>query len=144
MPILKPGEEVLAGENTKFYNTHGYLSLTNKRLIFEYKPHRFEERSYTSVDMELEGISDVFVEGVVRKKLVVIARTGSFGKDVSGRLEFSVRDPYSWQRRLIEIRKSIPDTQTDMPSAGWLCPVCATLNLSDLLLCSRCGNPKPR
>ncbi|HML03088.1 MAG TPA: hypothetical protein VK487_06910 [Candidatus Bathyarchaeia archaeon] len=144
MPILKPGEEVLAGENTKFYNTHGYLSLTNKRLIFEYKPHRFEERSYTSVDMELEGISDVFVEGAVRKKLVVIARTGSFGKDVSGRLEFSVRDPYSWQRRLIEIRKSIPDTQTDMPSAGWLCPVCATLNLSDLLLCSRCGNPKPR
>ena len=144
MPILKPGEEVLAGENTKFYNTHGYLSLTNKRLIFEYKPHRFEERSYTSVDMGLEGISDVFVEGAVRKKLIVIARTGSFGKDVSGRLEFSVRDPYSWQRRLIEIRKSIPDTQTDMPSAGWLCPVCATLNLSDLLLCSRCGNPKPR
>ena len=144
MPILKPGEEVLAGENTKFYNTQGYLSLTNRRLIFEYKPHRFEERSYTSVDMELEGISDVFVEGSMRKKLIIIARTGSFGKDVSGRLEFSVRDPYSWQRRLVEIRKSIPDAQINAQNGDWLCPVCATLNLSNLPLCSRCGKPKPR
>ena len=144
MPILKPGEEVLAGENTKFYTTQGYLTLTNRRLVFEYKPHRFEGRSYTSVDMELEGISDVFVEGGVRKKLVIIARTGSFGKDVSGRLEFSVRDPYSWQKRLIDVRKSIPDTQTSVQSGGWLCPVCATLNMSDLPLCGRCGKPKPR
>lgn len=142
MPILKPGEEVLAGENTKFYDTHGYLTLTNRRLIFEHKPRGLEQKPHTSVDMQLEGISDVMVEGI-RKKLVIISKPGSFGKDATGRLEFSVRDPYSWQNRLVALRKSIPDTQT-MQSTGWVCPTCATLNASDLPKCNRCGLPKPR
>ena len=142
MPILKPGEEVLAGEHTKFYDTRGYLMLTNHRLIFEYKPRGLERKSYTSVDMALEGISDVIVEGV-RKKLIIIAKSGSFGKDVTGRLEFSVRDPYLWQNRLVEIRKTIPATQASVQSMGWVCPICATLNASDLTKCSRCGLPKP-
>jgi hypothetical protein len=142
VPILKPGEEVLAGEHTKFYDTHGYLTLTNKRLIFEHKPHGLEKKPHTSVDMQLEGISDVMIEGV-RKKLVILAKPGSFGKDVTGRLEFSVRDPYSWQNRLVALRKSIPDTQTTQ-STGWVCPTCATLNASDLPKCNRCGLPKPR
>lgn len=144
MPIIKPGEEVLAGENTKFYDTCGYLTLTSRRLIFEYKPRRRDKRMLTSVDIGLEGVSDVFVEGGVRKKLVVIAKAGSFGKDVTGRLEFSVRDPYGWQKRLVEVRKSIPDMQPSAHSMGWVCPACATLNASGLPLCSRCGKPKPR
>ena len=143
MPILRPGEEVLAGEHTKFYNTRGYLTLTNRRLIFEYKPRGLERKSYTSVDISLEGISDVTVEGI-RKKLIIIAKSGSFGKDITGRLEFSVREPYSWQNRLVEIRKAIPDMQTGAQSVGWVCPTCATLNASDLPKCSRCGLPKPR
>lgn len=144
MPILKPDEEVLAGENTKFYGTHGYLTLTSQRLIFEYKPRQRDKRRLTSVDMGLEGVSDVFVEGAMRKKLIIIAKAGSFGKDVTGRLEFSVRDPHMWQQRLIEIRKSIPDSQTSAQSVGWVCPTCATSNVADLPLCSRCGKPKPR
>ena len=143
MPILKPGGEVLAGEHTKFYGTRGYLTLTNRRLIFEHKERGLGRKPYSSVDMVLEGISDSFVEGAFRKKLVVIAKPGFFGKDVAGRLEFSVRDPYSWQSRLVEIRKSIPDMQAAQ-SAGWVCPTCATLNASDLPKCSRCGLPKPR
>lgn len=92
----------------------------------------------------MEGVSDVFVEGAMRKKLIIIAKAGSFGKDVTGRLEFSVRDPHMWQQRLIEIRKSIPDSQTSAQSVGWVCPTCATSNVADLPLCSRCGKPKPR
>lgn len=143
MPILKPGEEMLAGEHTKFYDTRGYLTLTNRRLIFEHKERGLGKKHYPSVDMPLEGISDSFVEGFLRKRLVIITKPGSFGKDVVGRLEFSVRDPYSWQNRLVEIRKSIPDTKAS-PSAGWVCPTCATLNASDLPKCSRCGLPRAR
>jgi len=144
VPVLKPDEEVLAGENTKFYDTEGYLTLTNRRLIFDYKPRGLGKKRYTSVDIPLEGVADVFVEGVRKKHLVVITKPGSFGKDVAGRLEFSVRDPYLWQKRLVEIRKSIPDTQTIHQSTGWICPVCATLNAPDLPKCSRCGESRPR
>jgi hypothetical protein len=143
MPILKPGEEVLAGEHTRFYDTQGYLTLTNRRLIFEHKPRGLGKGMYTSVDMLLEGIADAFVEGGLRKRLVVVARPGFFGRDVVGRLEFHVRDPYSWQNRLVELRKSIPDTGGQGAAGGWVCPKCATLNASDLPRCSRCGLPKP-
>lgn len=141
MPILKPGEEVLAGEHTKFYGTDGYLTLTNRRLIFEHKRRGLEAKPHTSVDMQLDGIYDVTVEGV-RKKLVIITKPGSFGKDVTGRLEFSVHDPFSWQGRLVALRKSIPDVQT-MQTTGWVCPTCATLNPSDLPKCDRCGLTRP-
>lgn len=142
MPILEPNEEVLTGENTKFYGTNGYLTLTNRRLIFEYKPGGMDKKPHTSVNMQLDGISDVMVEGL-RKKLVIMTKPGSFGKDVAGRLEFSVRDPYAWKGRLVALRKSIPDTQTAQ-STDWICPTCATLNASDLPKCSRCGLPRPR
>jgi len=140
--ILKPGEEVLAGEHTRFYNTHGYLMLTNRRLIFEHESRGLEKKPHTSVDMQLEGISDVLVEGI-RKKLVIITKPGSFGKDVTGRLEFSVRDPYSWSSRLVALRKSIPDVQIAQ-STSWVCPACATSNALDLPKCNRYGLPKPR
>jgi hypothetical protein len=142
VPIFKPGEEVLAGEHTKFYNTHGYLTLTNRRLIFEHEPRGLEKKPHTSVDMQLEGISDVTVEGL-SKKLVIIVKPGFFGRDVTGRLEFSVHDPFSWKSRLVALRRSIPDIQIAQ-STGWICPTCATLNASDLPKCSRCGLPKPR
>jgi hypothetical protein len=92
--------------------------------------------------MQLEGVSDVMVEGV-RKRLVIITKPGSFGRDVTGRLEFSVRNPYLWKDRLVALRKSIPDTQVAQ-TTGWICPRCATLNASDLPKCNRCGLPKPR
>lgn len=139
MPILEPDEEVLTGENTKFYNTKGYLTLTNRRIIFEYTPGR-NKKPRASVNMQLEGISDVMVEGF-RKKLVIIAKPGSFGKDVMGRLEFSVRDPCAWEGRLISLRKSVPYTPTAQ-TTDWLCTTCATLNPSDLPKCKRCGLPK--
>jgi hypothetical protein len=144
VPILKPNEKVLMGENTKFYNTQGYLTLTSRRLIFDHKPRGLGKERYTSIDMQLDGVIDAFVEGTRKKHLIVITKPGSFGKDATGRLEFSVRDPYSWQRKLIEIRKSIPDTQTTQQSTGWICPACATLNASDLPKCSRCGELNPR
>lgn len=142
MPILKPGEEVLAGENTKFYTANGYLTLTNRRLIFEHKTHGLEKKPHTSIDMQLEGITDVMVEGI-RKKLIIITKPGSFGKDITGRLEFAVRNPYSWQNRLITLRKSLPDTQSTQ-NTSWICPTCATPNTSDTTRCNRCGMPKPR
>ncbi|MGQ9566378.1 MAG: zinc finger Ran-binding domain-containing protein [Candidatus Bathyarchaeales archaeon] len=144
MPILKPGEEILAGEHTKFYDTQGYLMLTSRRLIFEYKPRGLSKKMYTSIDMLLEGISNAFVEGMRKKKLVIITRPGFFGKDVVSRLEFSVRDPDSWQNRLTELRKSVPDTQVNPQATSWICPKCATLNPSDIQKCDRCGLPKPR
>jgi len=144
VPILEPGEEVLAGEHAKFYNTRGYLTLTDRRLIFEYKPRGLGKKPHTSVNVVLEGILDSFVEGALSKKLIVITKPGSFGNDVTGRMQFSVRDPYSWQNRLVEVRKSIPDTQASVKSIGWVCPVCANLNASELPKCSRCGLSKPR
>lgn len=144
MPILKPGEEILAGEHTKFFDTQGYLTLTSRRLIFEYKPRGLGKKMYTSVDMLLEGISNVFAEGIRKKKLVIIVKPGFYGKDVVSRLEFSVRNPDSWQNRLTEIRKSIPEAQTSPQSTGWVCPKCATLNPTDVQTCNRCGLPRPR
>ena len=141
MPFLEPGEEVLGGENTKFYGTRGYLTLTSKRLIFEHKSGGIETSPHTSVNMMLEGISDIMIEGV-RKKLIIITKPGSFGKDSTGRLEFSVRDPHSWKNRLLALRKSLPDTPFQQ-NTGWVCPTCATMNATDAARCGRCGLPRP-
>lgn len=134
--MLEPGEKVILGENTKYRGTSGYLSLTNRRLIFEHKSGLFTKRTYTSLNLPLQEIANVTVEGTFKKKLIISARQGQ----IVSRLEFSVRDPYSWQNKLMQMRKTVAVTTAPME---WTCPRCANVNPYDAPRCVKCGMPKP-
>lgn len=136
MPMLEPGEKVILGENTKYRGTSGYLSLTNRRLIFEHESGLLTKRTYTSLDLLLQDIANVTVEGAFKKKLIISAKQGQ----IMSRHEFSVRDPYSWQNKLMQMRKTIAVTTAPME---WTCPRCANVNPHDMPRCIKCGMPKP-
>lgn len=137
MPVLEPGEEVIMGENTKYFGREGYLTLTNRRLIFDQTRGLITKRTYTSVELPLDAISDVTVEGIF-KKLIIRVRPGYVG-GITSRLEFAVRDPFSWQNRLLLVKKAMPVTTILM---GWTCPTCAHLNPQNMAICHRCGTSK--
>jgi len=136
MPLLEPGEQVILGENTKHQGKSGYLCLTNRRLIFECEDGLFTKRTYTTLDLKVQEISNIAVEGAFTKKLIVIAKSGQ----IMLRNEFSVRDPYAWQNHLSQTRKTIAITSAPMQ---WACPKCANINPPDMPRCLKCGIPKP-
>jgi hypothetical protein len=136
LPLLEPGEQTVLGENAKYRGTSGYLTLTNRRLIFETQSGVITKRTYTSLDLALHEIGNVTVEGALGKKLIVGAKSGQ----IMARHEFSVRDPYSWQNQLMQLRKTIGVTTAPME---WICPKCTNSNSADTPRCLRCGMPKP-
>jgi len=103
MPIHEPGEEIIMGEHVKFGGKSGYLSLTNRRLIFEHKTGLVTKRTHT-FEIPLEAITNATVEGAIFKKLVLVVKAGYISQ-ITSRFEFSVRDPYSWQNKLVRTRK---------------------------------------
>lgn len=73
--------------------------MTSKRLIFEHESGIFTKRVYVTLDLPLEAVSSVTVEGMLGKKLVVYAKKG-FVSDFPVRLDFSVNEPTLWQGRI--------------------------------------------
>jgi hypothetical protein len=136
LPLLEPGEQVVLGENAKYRGASGYFCLTNRRLIFETQSGMITKRTYTSLDMALHEIGNVTVEGALGKKLIVMAKSGQ----IMARHEFSVRDPYSWQNQISQLRKTIAVTSAPM---DWTCPKCANLNPASMPRCLKCGMTRP-
>lgn len=99
MPNLERDEHTVFVETCRHKDVFGNLFLTNKRIIFEHQSGIFTKRVYVTLDLPLEGVSSVSVEGMLGKKLVVYAKKG-FVSDFPVRLDFSVKEPEQWQGRL--------------------------------------------
>jgi hypothetical protein len=100
MPMLERDEKTILVETARHKETFGNLFLTNKRLIFEHTSGLFSKRVYVTLDLPLEGISNVSVEGMLQKKLVVYAKKG-FISSFPVHLEFLVKDPIQWQNNMM-------------------------------------------
>jgi ribosomal protein S27AE len=97
--MLEHDEQTILAETARHKDTFGNLYLTNERLIFEHASGVFSKRVYVTLDLRLDGIASVSVEGTLSKKLVVYAKKG-FISDFPTRLEFSVRNPIQWQSKV--------------------------------------------
>jgi hypothetical protein len=109
VPNLDPDERQVLVETCRHKDVFGNLFLTNKRLIFEHQSGIFTKRVYVTLDLPLEGVSNVTTEGTIGKKLVVYAKSG-FVSDFPVRLDFSVRDPKQWQSSIASTRARAKET----------------------------------
>ena len=105
MPLLEHDEKTILVETARHKDTFGNLFLTNKRLIFEHVSGLFSKRVYVTLDLPLEGISNVSVEGTFKKKVVVHAKKG-FVSSFPIHLEFIVKDPSQWQSKIMSSFKA--------------------------------------
>jgi len=100
MPILSPEEKVIIAENTRHKGVSGELCLTNKRLIFQHRSGIITKRIYVTLDLPLEGVDNVAVEGLVIKHLTVYAKKG-FISSFPAKLDFSVNSPDLWHKEIM-------------------------------------------
>lgn len=105
MPMLEPDEETILVETTRHKDVFGNLFLTSRRLIFEHSSGIFSKGVYVTLDLPLEGVANVSVEGAFVKKLVVSAKKG-FVSTFPVRLDFSVKEPAQWQNRIMSAVKT--------------------------------------
>lgn len=99
VPNLEHDERTVFVETCRHKDVFGNLFLTNKRLIFEHESGIFTKRVYVTLDLSLEGVSSVSIEGRLGKKLVVNAKKG-FVSNFPVSLDFTVKDPVQWQSRI--------------------------------------------
>jgi len=97
LPILRAGESIVTTERAKYGGTMGILCLTNKRILFEHEAGLITKRTYVSLDIALQDVLTVTIEGRFRQKLVVLA------KGRAGRIELEVQDPYGWADKIQKI-----------------------------------------
>jgi DNA-directed RNA polymerase subunit RPC12/RpoP len=105
VPNLEHDERTVFVETCRHKDVFGNLFLTNKRLIFEHESGIFTKRVYVTLDLSLEGVSSVSIEGRLGKKLVVNAKKG-FVSNFPVRLDFTVKDPVQWQSRIENASKA--------------------------------------
>lgn len=79
MPIFSPDETTILVENTRHKGASGSLFLTNKRLIFEHFSGIISRKAYITLDLSLEAVQSVAVEGLAIKHLTVYAKRGFVG-----------------------------------------------------------------
>jgi len=101
LPTLEPDEHTVLSETTRYGGNVGTLFLTNKRLFFELTVGVFSKREHSTLNLSLEGISNVSIESAFFKgqKLVVEVKKG-FISSFPTRLEFSVKDPSQWRDKI--------------------------------------------
>jgi ribosomal protein S27AE len=101
VPNLEHDECRVLVETCRHKNVFGNLYLTNKRMIFEHESGIFTKSVYVTLDLPLEAISNVCIEGRFKKILIVCAKRG-FISDFPARLDFSVNVPETWQAKIKE------------------------------------------
>jgi ribosomal protein S27AE len=167
LPNLEHGEHAVLVETCRHKDVFGNLFLTNKRIIFEHQSGIFTKRVYVTLDLPLEGVSSIAIEGMLIKKLVVYAKKG-FVSDFPVRLDFSVKEPEQWQGRIktdveakmqsieaekrrerVQIVLDFGSLKEYMIRGGLIlqvikCPECGAPmklpNSGDRTICKHCGN----
>jgi hypothetical protein len=145
LPLFEPGEKTVFVETARHKNTFGNLYLTDTRLIFEHESGIFSKRVYVTLDLPLEGVANVAVEGTLAKRLIVYARKG-FVSSFPVRLDFSVKDPVHWKERILSTsesrRKRIPEKEIIKEKEVIVkvrCSYCNRLYDETLDKCPNCG-----
>lgn len=93
MPILRPRENIILQESKRNIVEkfgHGTLCLTNFRLVLEGITGIVSKKLRVAFDLRLDTITNISVEGMFSKRLVVFA-TG-------GRYKLHVDDASTWSR----------------------------------------------
>jgi len=104
VPILEPSENTVLVETARHKDVFGNLYLTSKRLIFEHTTGIFSKRVYVTLDLLLEAVSNVSIEGTFPKKLVVYAKKG-YISSFPVRLDFLVKEPKQWADKIASARQ---------------------------------------
>jgi hypothetical protein len=100
MPMLRSGERLILQEKcSEDGGNSGTLTLTNSRITFESQRGLFSKKTETEFSVSLGGISNVWTEGLVMKKLAM-ELSWSRGPGLPERIEkrkFSVSRPAEWE-----------------------------------------------
>lgn len=99
MPILSPDEKTILVEKAKHKGATGKLFLTDKRIIFEHTSGIISKRAYVTLDLPLEGVHNITVEGLAIKHLTVYAKKDFIGTFPT-KLDFSVAGPNLWHEKM--------------------------------------------
>ena len=81
MPILRPGENIILQESKRNIIEkfgHGTLYLTDFRLILEGTTGIVSKKLRVAFDLRLDTITDISVEGLVSKRLILFATGGQY------------------------------------------------------------------
>ena len=101
--IFSPDEKIILGARGTMeqpINGSGELYLTTKRLILIHKSGFIRKRETPLVDIRLDQISYVKVEGLLRKTLVIGVPHG--GSIIAYKIR--VPNPESWQAEIYRLR----------------------------------------
>jgi hypothetical protein len=105
LPILEPNEKTLLVETARHNSVFGNLFLTNKRIVFEHMSGVFSRQVYVTLDLPLEGVNNVLIQGTFGKRLVVATKPG-FVSSFPVRLDFLVKDPALWQNQIMSAMRT--------------------------------------
>jgi hypothetical protein len=100
MPMLRGGEKVLMQEKcTEEGVGSGILTLTNSRLTFERQQGLLSKKTQTEFAVGLDGIHNVWTEGLVMKKLAMELSwsRGPGRPETIDKRKFSVSRPAEWE-----------------------------------------------
>lgn len=109
MVMFGQGEKQLLSDKAKItkkdkkdLSISGMLYLTNVRLIFEQQTGLLSKKSETLFDIKLNGITNIGVEGLIGKKLVMEA--DEFISQNQGyrtaKYEISISNPNGWETQI--------------------------------------------
>jgi len=106
LPMLRAGERVLLQEKcSEEASGSGILTLTSSRITFEKEIGLFSKKKQTEFSVRLEGIHNVWTEGLLLKKLAMEV-SWSRGPGMPEQIEkrkFSVSRPSEWETTIKSI-----------------------------------------
>jgi hypothetical protein len=100
MPMLRGGEKVLMQEKCSEEGIgSGILTLTNSRITFERQQGLLSKKTQTAFAVGLDGIHNVWTEGLVMKKLAMELSwsRGPGMPETIDKHKFNVSRPSEWE-----------------------------------------------
>jgi hypothetical protein len=151
MPTFSAEESAIYAGKAKYDGTKGFLYVTNRRLFFEYIKGFPVSRTYTSLDIPLDNITNVIAEkpiisfASVGEKIVITTRRGTVGFGLN-RIEFSTEaEPDLWVVKINEAiskskSKEEPSVVVEKEMVRIPCKHCGELvDIAKESSCPRCG-----
>ena len=131
MPILRPGESIILQEGKRNIIEkfgHGTLYLTNFRLILEGTTGIISKKLRLAFDLRLDMITNINVEGMVSKRLILFTAGGQYRLHVdnASRWEQAIRTAISSYRppELVTWASAMAQPQPGSSVASGSCPTC--------------------
>ena len=155
MPVFQPNETCIFSTEATHRGTKGSLYLTSHRIIFEYEKGLISKKTYTALNIPLNTITNLNVEGILAKKLVVSVQRGAIGYGLS-RIELSIPNAEYWASKIGEVASTayaaqgatsnmvLKEITKERDIAKIPCGYCGTLFSELDNLCPTCKTPRMR